>query len=92
MSTKTVQGGLETIAQADVAMVTFNATYQDERPVIQYAHEQKKGIFIKKALNSGQLNPDTLQSIVTEPGITSVVIGTINPTHLLAIHTAMQAM
>lgn len=92
MSTKTVQGGLATIAQADIAMVTFNATYQDERPVIQYAHEQKKGIFIKKALNSGQLNPDTLQSIVNEPGITSVVIGTINPTHLLAIHTAMQAM
>lgn len=90
MSTKTVVGGLMTIDLADLAMVTFNPTYSDEREVIAYALKQQKGIFIKKALASGHLPSygkteaisNAMRFIFSQPGVTSIVIGTINPLHL----------
>lgn len=90
MSTKTCAGGLATIEAADVAMVTFNLETQAEREVIEKASSQKKGIFIKKALASGHLQKlatqdpitDSMRFIFNEPGVTSVIAGTLNPTHL----------
>lgn len=85
MSTKTVAGGLLTVALADVVMVAFNPGYTDERDVIRQAHEQQKGVFIKKALSSGHLQGsvrDTMNHIFAEPGVTSVIVGTLNPQHL----------
>lgn len=83
MSTKTIAGGLKTIEQTDVAMVSFNSDYTDEREVIAHAMKQQKGIFIKKALASGHLSAGkALEFVLQEPGITSVIIGTINPVHL----------
>lgn len=90
MSTKTVAGGLLTIEKADVAMVTYHPDHTSEKSVIDYAHQQNKGIFIKKALASGHfsraenVNPirEALHFILAEPGVTSIIIGTINPTHL----------
>lgn len=84
MSTKTVAGGLLTIDYADVAMVTFNSTYQEEREVILQAAQQNKGIFIKKSLASGHLQniSEAMRFIFNEPGVTSVIVGTINPQHL----------
>jgi len=83
MSSKTIAGGLQAIDSSDVAMVTFNPDYTEERKVIAYAQQQKKGILIKKALASGHLSArDALQFVAQEEGITSIVIGTINVTHL----------
>lgn len=87
MSTKTIAGGLLTIDKSDIAMVTFNPAYTDERAVITYAHQQQKSIFIKKALASGHLQTleaaeNSLRFICREPGVTSVIVGTINPEHL----------
>lgn len=85
MSTKTVVGGLLTVNLADVAMVTYNATSTDDQPIIRHAHENQKGIFIKKALASGHLQStvaDHLRYVFSEPGVTSVIVGTINPEHL----------
>jgi len=82
MSTKTVSGGLQTVQHADVAMVTYNPTNTEELPVIQKAHELGKGIFIKKAFASGHLVPGAIEFILKQPGISSVVLGTINPEHL----------
>lgn len=88
MSTKTIEGGLKTIEIADVAMVTYNQTYQDEKPVIIAAHKNNKAILIKKALGSGHLahTPNAvetaLQFVLQPAGVTSVVLGTINPNHL----------
>lgn len=90
MSTKTVSGGLLTVKMADIAMVTFNPTYEQEREVIMLAHQQQKGIFIKKALMSGHLQNiksshpilDSFRFIFSEPGVTSVIIGSINKEHL----------
>lgn len=90
MSSKTVMGGLLTLQHADVAMVTYNPVATDEGIVIQEAARQRKGILIKKAFASGHLqqmqseNPikTALDFIFKEPGVTSVIVGTINAAHL----------
>jgi aryl-alcohol dehydrogenase-like predicted oxidoreductase len=91
MSSKTVAGGLATIEHTDLAMVTYNPAYQDEKSVLDKAQELNKGILIKKALASGHLDKlattaDPVQSsidfIFAHPGVSSVIIGTINPEHL----------
>ncbi len=86
MSTKSIAGGLATLAVADVAMVSFNPEYLDEREVLQYAAAHHKGILVKKALASGHLAPqkmgEALSFILAEPGVSSVILGTINPQHL----------
>ncbi|HLF67570.1 MAG TPA: aldo/keto reductase [Gammaproteobacteria bacterium] len=90
MSTKTIAGGLLTIEQADVAMITYNLNAPEEKPIIEAAYQQNKGILIKKALGSGHLTkisePDPLQAsmdfIFSTQGIGSVIVGTINPKHL----------
>lgn len=85
MSTKTVAGGLLTVNLADLVMVTYNPAYTNDQPVIQCAHENQKGIFIKKALASGHLHTtvaDNMRYIFSEPGVTSVIVGTINQEHL----------
>lgn len=84
LSSKTVAGGLLTIDHADVAMVTYNPLHTEERAVIRYAQQKQKGIFIKKAFASGHLlnTSEVLQFIFSEPGVTSVILGTINPKHL----------
>ena len=90
MSTKTLSGGLLSVQMADVVMVSFNPVYDQEREVIQSAHQHQKGIFVKKALASGHLdkiksaNPvlNSLQFVFSEPGVSSAIVGTINPLHL----------
>lgn len=84
MSTKTIAGGLLTVDLADVAMVSYSADYTDERDVLTHAQKLQKGTFIKKALASGhaQKPSDAMKFACTTPGVTSVIIGTINPEHL----------
>ena len=89
MSTKTVEGGLATLARADVAMVTYQLGYDDERPVIEHAAAHNKGILIKKAFASGHLSnaitdpvQASLDHILGTPGVSSIIAGTINPAHL----------
>lgn len=83
MSTKTIAGGLKTIEHADVAMVTYNPSYTDEKEIIHAAQQKGKGIFIKKAMGSGHLPAtQSLQFALQHPGVTSVIIGTLSPEHL----------
>lgn len=86
MSSKTVNGGLMTIAQSDVAMVTYNPLQTTEYDVITTAAREQKGILVKKALASGHLQQFTLKQAIdfvfAANGVTSVVIGTINVKHL----------
>lgn len=84
MSTKTVAGGLLTVEHADVAMVTLNPAATEDRQVIASAQQKNKGIFIKKALGSGHLPAaEALKFALNEPGVSSVIVGTINVAHLL---------
>lgn len=90
MSGKTIAGGIETLRRADCAMVTYNLNETAEAEVIEYAKQHNKGILIKKALASGHLclkpGEDPVQVgfdfIFQQPGVSSVIVGTINPQHL----------
>jgi len=90
MSTKTVEGGLLAVDHSDVVMVTYNPLHTEEKDVIKYAHQHKKGVFIKKALASGHLQKlpgndpieNAMRFVFSEKGVTSVILGTLNPEHL----------
>lgn len=92
MSGKTVSGGLAALACCDIVMVTYNLQHREELPVIRAARALDRGVLIKKGLFSGHLtglaesDPLTasLRLVLAEPGVASVVIGTLNPTHLRA--------
>ena len=92
MSTKTVEGGLLAVKRSDVVMVTYNPVAREDGLVIDTAAQLQKGILVKKGLLSGHLNsvaaPDTdpvrqnLRFILANPGVSSVIVGTINLQHL----------
>lgn len=91
ISAKTAAGGLLALdLGCDVVMATCNPSYTDELPVLEAAARQGKAILVKKAFASGHLdklgvcNPveHALSFIFAQPGVTSVVLGTINPQHL----------
>lgn len=91
MSTKTEAGGLRAAELTDVVMVTYNPAQTEEESVIDFAAEHNKGVFIKKALNSGHLATPGQGSAAADlgfalnrNGVSSVIVGTINPGHLEA--------
>lgn len=91
MSTKTIAGGILAAQHSDLVMATYNLGYREEKPVIDYAQKIGKGIFIKKAFASGHVVADqnedlvqkTFEAIYSNAGVTSVILGTINPEHLI---------
>lgn len=91
MSTKTLEGGLLTAQHADLVMVTYNLDQREEEAVIDECVRLNKGVLIKKALASGHLctrdtEEDPVQAsmnfVFSHPGVSSAIIGTINPQHL----------
>lgn len=88
MSTKTVEGGKRALALSDIAMVTYNSSHTEESPVIDLARRTGKAIIVKKALNSGHIahepggNELALEFVLSKAGVSSVIVGTINPSHL----------
>jgi aryl-alcohol dehydrogenase-like predicted oxidoreductase len=106
MSTKTVAGGLAAAAACDVVMVTYNPVQQEERPVLDECARLGRGVLVKKVLNSGHLvqspgDPDTgrspqqasLELVLSHPGTSAAIIGTINPLHLRAnVEAARRAL
>ncbi len=89
MSSKTVAGGLLALNWADAVMITYNPQYTAEYAVLKAAHEQQKGVFIKKALASGHINTEegvqaALQFVLQEEAVSSVILGTLNVKHLTA--------
>ena len=75
---------------ADVLMVTYAADDTSMEPFICQAAALGKGIVIKKGLGSGSLASgatprsaeENFRPIFAVPGVTSVIIGTINREHL----------
>lgn len=90
MSTKTVEGGMWIVENTDVVMATLNLTDDHDVPVIARAHELNKGVVIKKGLQSGHADRSAggsgvekaFEYIFDHPGVSSVIVGTINPQHL----------
>ncbi|HZD26583.1 MAG TPA: aldo/keto reductase [Alphaproteobacteria bacterium] len=83
-STKTVSGGLLAAAVCDVVMVTLNADYRGEVPVVQAAMRTGRGVLVKKPIASGHAADPaaSLAAVVREPGVSSAIVGTIDPVHL----------
>lgn len=89
-SGKTPEGNRLALEQGDCIMVTYNLNERQEEAVIQEAALQHKGVLIKKALASGHacLAHDedpvkrSFELLLRQPGVTSGIIGTINPHHL----------
>lgn len=86
MSTKTIEGGLLAVKEADMVMATVSPGCQAEIPVLELAAAEKKGVLIKKALQSGQAGKcgveDAMRFIFLRPGVSSIIVGTINSAHL----------
>ncbi|MFM7199946.1 MAG: aldo/keto reductase [Myxococcota bacterium] len=90
ISSKTVEGGLLGLEHSDCVMVTLNLGHLDELPVITRAAALQKGVLIKKAFAYGHacvsdlVDPvrASLKLCLDQPGVSSVVVGTINPVHL----------
>lgn len=89
VSTKTVEGGLLALERCDVVMATYNRGNREEEPVLELARATGRAVFVKKALDSGHLamnSPadleDALRFVYRHPGVTSAILGTIDPEHL----------
>ena len=89
MSPKTIAGARAAMPLSDVLMLTLNEAEPQMLPVVREARAAGVGVLIKKGLRSGHLPTDTADPIeqcfrylLAEPGVSSVVVGTINPAHL----------
>ncbi len=90
MSSKTVEGGCWVVENCDVVMATANLNYDDERPVLELAEKLNKGVIIKKGLQSGHADRSaggggieaSFRHILTLPGVSSMIVGTISQPHL----------
>ena len=83
-STKTVEGGLRALEHMDVVMACYNPEYTDEKPVLDYAADNNKGVLLKKVLSSGHnanIN-EAFQFAFAHSGTSAAIVGTINPAHL----------
>jgi len=85
ISHKTIAGGLRAIELGcDVIMATLNLAEQQQLAVIAAAQQAGCGVLVKKALASGHAGSASLAFASTCEGVSSVVVGTINPQHLRA--------
>ena len=90
MSTKTVEGGLWVVENCDVVMATCNLEYNEEQAVLDKAKELNKGVVVKKGLLSGYAGvaPDgsgierSFEHVLSQPAVSSMIVGTINTNHL----------
>lgn len=90
MSSKTVEGGCWVVENCDVVMATANLDYDEERPVLELAEKLNKGVIIKKGLQSGHADSASggsgvdaaFSHILNLPGVSSMIVGTINQEHL----------
>lgn len=88
VSTYTVAGGIRALELSDAVMVAYNKTYTAEKPVIDFAAETGREVFIKKGLASGHVGElgdigDNIRFILGTKGVTSLIVGSINPANIM---------
>ena len=100
-SIKTEQGAAAAIERCDAVMVEYSFAVPEMRPSIEEAHRAGVGVLLKKALGSGRVGEgfetsaeDALRFVYGTPGVTSVLVGTLNEAHLranaLAVASALE--
>lgn len=88
-STKTPSGAAFAAEHCDVVMLAYNPVDDASAPAIDRAASLGVGVLVKKALLSGHLPPGAedpvercLRFAFARPGVSAVVVGTIDPRHL----------
>ncbi|MEO2175316.1 MAG: aldo/keto reductase [bacterium] len=83
-SGKNVTGSLLALELVDVFMIALNESDQTQAELIKAATRHNKGVVIKKAFDSGHAKDPgrSLNFAANFPGVSSVIVGTINPSHL----------
>lgn len=90
LSTKTTEGGLWTVEHTDLVMATRNVTDHTDDAVLDRAMKLKKGVVIKKGLQSGHADTraggqgieGAIRYVFSHPAVSCLIAGTINPEHL----------
>jgi hypothetical protein len=65
-------------------MATLNLDDRSESALIAEAGRLGCGVLVKKAMASGHAGIDSLEFAVSHAGVSSVVVGTLDPRHLRA--------
>ncbi|MCY3840274.1 MAG: aldo/keto reductase [Gammaproteobacteria bacterium] len=77
--------------RSEVLMCTINAAYRDEVGTVRNAAHRGVGVLVKKPLARGfEGDAETIAEIAYLDGVTSVVVGTIDPDHLAANAAAIR--
>jgi aryl-alcohol dehydrogenase-like predicted oxidoreductase len=85
LSGKTVAGVREALTWADVLMVEYHLDDTSHADVIAEAAARGVGIVVKKGLASGRLPAaDALRFVLSNPHVSSVVVGGLNLDHIRA--------
>jgi aryl-alcohol dehydrogenase-like predicted oxidoreductase len=91
ISHKTIAGAERAIELGcDVIMATLNLSERQELATIKQAGESGCGVLVKKPLAGGFQGLDSLKFAADAPGVSSVVVGTLDPDHLRADALALQ--
>lgn len=96
-STKTLTAGLQAVQPSDVIMVAYHSEDTSQQAVLDAASAAGRGVLIKKGLESGHSHsPSSHLRFLMGTSMSSVIVGTINPKHLLenvaAVTAALQAV
>lgn len=83
-SGKDASGTARALDVCDVFMITLNEEDQTQASLIKLCEARNRGVVIKKALTSGHSRDpaSALRFVSQYPGVTSTIVGTINPVHL----------
>ncbi len=88
-SVKTPGGAASAIGRVDVVMLDYSIAAPAMGGMIDLARDRGVGVLVKKALASGRVGAghgvsavEALGFVFEKPGVSSVVVGTINPAHL----------
>lgn len=83
ISAKTAAGVIEACGSLDIVMAPFSQTDASLQPALEKAHDAGLGILAIKGLASGSLPPEgSIEFVLRQPFIDSLVLGTITPAHL----------
>lgn len=93
ISHKTETGGrLAVDLGCEVLMTTLSRAAPEQAGLVADAGAGGCGVLVKKALGSGHEDLDSLVYAASRPGVSAVVVGTLDPAHLAADAAAVQSL
>lgn len=82
-SGKTVAGARAALPWSDAIMVEYHLDDASHQLVIAEAAARGIGVVVKKGLSSGKLSPrDALQFVLSQEGVSTVIIGSLSAEHM----------